>query len=123
MRRKPVFAAHRSRIKGYALMKLSRKDRSLISEWWFTVDRLMLSAIIIIICAGLLISLAASPPIALKNDLEAFYFVKRHMLFFLPTLIIMIAISLLTPKQMRHLSLIVFLFGLFFNGFDPHIRH
>lgn len=93
-------------------MKLSRKDRSLLSEWWFTADRVMFSSILIIMCAGLFLSLAASPPIAIKNGLDAFYFFKRHALFFLPTLLLLVTISLLTPTQMRRLSLIIFLFGL-----------
>ncbi|MEM7620982.1 MAG: putative lipid II flippase FtsW [Pseudomonadota bacterium] len=97
-------------------MRLSRRDRSLLSEWWFTIDRLMLGAILIIICTGLFVSLAASPPIALKNDLEAFYFFKRHMLFFLPTLLLLFVISLLSPKQMRRLCLIIFVFGLLLMG-------
>ncbi len=90
-------------------MRLSREDRSIVSEWWFTVDRLMLSALFLLMVGGLLVSLAASPPIAIKHGLEPFYFVKRHALFFVPAILLLLAFSLLTPTQMRRLSLIVFL--------------
>lgn len=93
-------------------MKLSRKDRSLLSEWWFTVDRLMLGVIITLACTGLFISLAASPPIALKNELDPFYFVKRHTLFIIPTFLLLVTVSLMTPKQIRHMCGLIFLVGI-----------
>lgn len=98
-------------------MKLSREDRSLLSEWWFSVDRLMLGAILLIMMAGLLVSLAASsPPIAAQKGLGAFYFAKRQALYFLPTILLMIAVSLLQPKSIRRLSLLILLGGLVFMG-------
>ncbi len=90
-------------------MRLRREDRSLLSEWWFSVDRLMLGAIMLIMMAGLLVSVAASsPPVATQNDLGAFYFAKRQVLFFFPTVLIMIFISLLSPKSLRRAALSIF---------------
>ena len=50
-------------------MRLSRAERSLLVDWWFTVDRALLAAVLVIIGAGLLVSLAASPSIAIKRGL------------------------------------------------------
>ena len=50
-------------------MRLSRAERSLLVDWWFTVDRVLLATILVIVGAGLLLSLAASPSIALKRGL------------------------------------------------------
>jgi len=36
-------------------MTLSRADQSLLAQWWFTIDRVLLAAIFIIMAAGLVI--------------------------------------------------------------------
>ena len=43
---------------------ISREQRAPLSEWWWTVDRLQLAAIIALMLAGVILSLAASPPVA-----------------------------------------------------------
>ena len=93
-------------------MRLTRADRSVLSDWWFTIDRLMLSAVLLLMLGGLVLSMAASPPIADKLGLEPYHFVKRHALFLIPASLIVFAASLLNPKQMRRLSL-----GLVIVGF------
>jgi cell division protein FtsW len=93
-------------------MRLTRADRSLISDWWFTVDRPMLFALILLMGAGLVLSLAASPPIAVKLDFDPFHFVQRQALLLIPSIFIMLWGSLLSPKQIRRASLIIFLVGI-----------
>ena len=92
-------------------MRLTRADRSVLSDWWFTVDRLMFFGLLLLMGAGVVLSLAASPPIAAKYDLEPFYFVRRHVVLLLPSVAIMFAASTLTPKQIRRTSLVIFLAG------------
>jgi cell division protein FtsW len=107
-------------------MRLTRADRSVLSDWWFTVDRLMFFGLLLLMGTGLVLSLAASPPIAAKFDVEPFYFVRRHAALLLPAVAIMFAASTLTPKQIRRASLIIFLVGvalmalIFFLG--PEIK-
>src|SRR5689334_21917221 len=86
-------------------MTLSRAERSRLAEWWFTVDRVLLATVLVIAGTGMLLSLAASPAIALKRGLPTFYFVERHFLFVVVALAIMVAVSLLTPAQIRRLAL------------------
>jgi len=86
-------------------MKFSRADRSRLAEWWFTVDHVLLSAILIIMATGLVLSLAASPAVALKKGFPAYYFVERHVIFSGLGIVLMLAISLLTPLAVRRLSL------------------
>jgi cell division protein FtsW len=93
-------------------MRLTRADRSVLSDWWFTVDRLMFFGLLLLMGAGLVLSLAASPPIAAKFGVEPFYFVRRHAALLLPAVAIMFAASTLTPKQIRRASLIIFLVGI-----------
>ena len=93
-------------------MRLSRAERSLLVDWWFTVDRALLAAILVIVGAGLLLSLAASPSIALKRGLPTFYFVERHVVFALVSVVVMFSVSLLTPARVRRLALVVLLVAL-----------
>jgi cell division protein FtsW len=93
-------------------MRITRADRSVLSDWWFTVDRLMFFALLLLMATGVMLSLAASPPIAERFDLEPFYFVRRHALLLLPAVIIMFTVSTLTPKQIRRTALIVFVIGI-----------
>jgi cell division protein FtsW len=93
-------------------MRITRAEKSVLSDWWFTVDRLMLFGLLLLMGAGVILSLAASPPIAEKFNLEPFYFVRRQAALLLPGLAIMFAASMLTPKQIRRASLIIFLAGI-----------
>ncbi len=93
-------------------MRITRADKSVLSDWWFTVDRLMLFGLLLLMGAGLVLSLAASPPIAARFNLEPFYFVRRQAAMLLPAVAILVAASMLTPKQIRRASLIIFVTGI-----------
>lgn len=84
---------------------------TLIGRWWWTVDRYLLFSVITLMIAGFIFSFAASPPVAERLGLESYHFVKRHALFLIPSLLIFLGVSLLTPKQVRRLALLVFAGG------------
>jgi cell division protein FtsW len=86
---------------------VSRAERTRFSEWWWTVDRYLLAGIITLMIGGIILSLAASPPVAERLGYDSFHFVKRHIAFFPPALIVMIATSFLNPRQARRTALIV----------------
>jgi len=88
---------------------VSRVERTRFANWWWTVDRLMLAAIAVLMMTGIVLSLAASPAVATRIGLDAFYFVNRHALYLAPACLVMIAVSFLTPRQIRRLSLVVFI--------------
>ncbi len=87
---------------------LSREQRNPLSEWWWTVDRLQLAAVIALMLGGLILSLAASPPVATRIGLDPFHFFNRHVMFLLPSFIVLICVSFLSPRQIRRSALIVF---------------
>lgn len=89
-------------------MRLYRAERSLLADWWFTVDRVLLAAVLAIMGAGLLLSLAASPAIAIKRGLPTFYYVERHLIFSLGGAGLMLCVSLLSPTAVRRLALMLF---------------
>lgn len=89
-------------------LTFSRDDKSRAAKWWFTVDHLLLAAILALVAIGFVLSLAASPAVALKKGFHAYYFVERHALFSVAGVLLMIAVSLLEPRTVRLLALIVF---------------
>jgi cell division protein FtsW len=92
-------------------MSLSRADRSLITDWWFTVDRTLLFAIGLLIGIGLVVMLAASPAMALKQNRDAFFYVERQVLFAAGGVALMFAVSLLSPRWVRRVALLSFFGG------------
>ena len=97
----------------------SRAQRTLFGEWWWTVDRLTLAAIGALMLAGVVLSLAASPPVAGRLGLDPFYFVNRHILFLLPSIAVMLGVSFLNPQQIRRLSLVIFAVSLVLAAATP----
>lgn len=93
-------------------MRLTRSDRSLLSDWWFTVDRLMFSAVLVLMIGGLILSLAASPSVATRLGLDTFHFFTRHALLLGPALVVLVAASLLPPRMIRRASLGLFALGM-----------
>ncbi|MBB5054781.1 cell division protein FtsW [Afipia massiliensis] len=87
---------------------ISREQRTPLSEWWWTVDRLLLAAFITLMLGGVILSLAASPPVAARIGLDPFHFFNRHVFFLMPSLIVMLGVSFLSPRQVRRSALIVF---------------
>lgn len=87
---------------------ISREQRTPLSEWWWTVDRLLLAAVMTLMLGGVILSLAASPPVAARLHLDPFHFFNRHVIFLLPSIVVMIAVSFLSPRQIRRSALIVF---------------
>lgn len=90
-------------------MRLSRDDPSLLAEWWFTVDRVLLAVMLSLVAAGVVLTLAASPAIAIRKGLPAFHFVERHAVLALLAIIVMIVISTVGDQGVRRLALGIYL--------------
>lgn len=85
-------------------MNFSRADRSRLAAWWFTVDRVLLSAIIALVLIGLMLSLAASPAVAIKKHLPMFYFFHRHLVYSVIGLGLIVVFSFLKPESVRRIA-------------------
>ena len=87
----------------------ARDGEPILPRWWRTVDRLSLSCILLLFAVGILLGLAASPPLAERNGLTQFYYVERQAIFGGAALLAMIVISMLPPLQVRRLSVLGFM--------------
>jgi cell division protein FtsW len=98
----------------------SRAQPTLFSEWWRTIDRLTLAAVGVLMLGGLVLCLAASPPVATRIGLDPFHFVNRQVLFLIPAVLVLIATSFLSPREIRKVALIVFAVSLLLTALTPH---
>jgi len=85
----------------------ARTDRSLIGQWWWTIDRWILTTLVAIAAIGALMTLAASPAVAERIGLDTFYFAKRQFFFLALAVVVMLATSLLSHRGVRRLGLIM----------------
>jgi cell division protein FtsW len=85
---------------------LSRADTSLFGRWWWTIDRLTLLALGVLIGFGYVMMLAASPAVAERiGEARDALILKQVVFLALAGLIIMLA-SLLSPRGVRRLALL-----------------
>jgi cell division protein FtsW len=105
---------------------ISRTERNALADWWWSVDRLMLAALGTLMLLGIVLSLAASPPVAARIGLDAFHFVNRHVMYLLPAFAVLIATSFLEPRQIRRVALAVFAISLVLTvatlGFGAEVK-
>ena len=87
---------------------VSRAQRTALANWWWTVDRWLLASIATLVVAGMILTMAASPPVAERIGLSTFHFVDRQALALFPAMAVLIAVSFLTPRQVRRMAVIVF---------------
>ena len=60
-----------------------RTDRSHIGVWWWTVDKMMLTSIFLLMVLGAVLVMAASPPVAGRIGLPELHFVWKQLIFFM----------------------------------------
>jgi cell division protein FtsW len=93
---------------------VSRTERTPFAQWWWTIDRLTVAALGALMLAGIILLLAASPPVATKLGLDPFHFVNRQVMYLVPAIAIMFGVSFMSPRQIRRLALIVFVVSTIF---------
>ncbi|MDG4886517.1 putative lipid II flippase FtsW [Mesorhizobium sp. WSM4887] len=83
----------------------SRLDKSPVATWWWTIDRWFLAAFLSLMGLGIVLSFAASPAVAERIGLDSFHFATRQIIFTIPALVVMLAVSFLQARQIRRMSL------------------
>ena len=86
-----------------------RNSDPILPRWWQTIDKWSLTAILLLFGVGILLGLAASPPLAAKNGLPPFHYVQRQMLFGGMALVVMMITSMMAPSLVRRLGVLGFL--------------
>lgn len=86
-----------------------RSDASPLAEWWRTVDKGLIAAALMLLAAGMVLSLAAGPAAAARQDItDPFHFVYRQAAFALAAIGVLLASSLLSPVWVRRFCGVLF---------------
>ncbi len=86
----------------------TRDGEPILPRWWRTIDKWSLSAVLALFGVGLLLGLAASPPLAERNGFSAFHYVERQVAFGSLAMLTMFALTLMAPQTVRRLAIIGF---------------
>jgi cell division protein FtsW len=86
----------------------ARPGEPILPQWWRTVDRWSLGAILGLFLIGMLLNLAASPPLAVRNGLDPFHYVTRQAAFGALALFMMLAVSMMAPTRLRRYAVLGF---------------
>jgi len=87
-------------------MSLSRSDTSVLGRWWWTVDRWTLLAVGTLIGFGYVMMLAASPAVAERLHQSRDVFILKQVVFLALAGLVVVAVSLLSPRGVRRLALL-----------------
>lgn len=79
----------------------SRERKTPIAEWWWTIDKELLAGLVLLLMVGMVLSFAASPPVAERLGLGPWHFIIRHGLFTIPALGVLVATSFLSQRTAR----------------------
>ena len=85
---------------------LSRADVSILGRWWWTVDRWTLFAVVTLIGFGYIMMLAASPAVAERIHVSRDTFIFKQVVFLLLASVVVVGVSLLSPRGVKRLALL-----------------
>ena len=93
------------------LKKHIEQSKAFLINWARTLDRGLLWAILALIICGIILTFSASPSVAdrVLHTKDSFHFVKKQLFFLAPSIVFMLWISMLSPKHIRRVSIVVFL--------------
>lgn len=99
----------------------ARTDRSAIARWWWTVDKPMLVALLILVVFGMALVTTASPPVAIRIGADHAHFIIRHAAAIIPMLLIMFGVSVLSHRWIRRVATVICLVGIALMTLVPFI--
>jgi cell division protein FtsW len=84
----------------------SRTDTSALGQWWWTVDRGLLAALLALMGFGIVLVTSSGPAVAERIGYGQYHFIERHVILLGPALVLMIGMSFLTPVWVRRVSVL-----------------
>ena len=84
------------------------RGEPILPKWWRTLDKWSMSCVLMLFVVGLLLGLAASPPLAARNGFEPFHYVQRQAVFGGAALVAMLLTSMMSPTLVRRLAVLGF---------------
>ncbi|WND01593.1 putative lipid II flippase FtsW [Temperatibacter marinus] len=88
------------------MISFSRADNSVVSRWWFEVDRWILVLILMLSGIGVWLTFSASTSVAENIGFTSFHFATRQIVFLSLGLLVTIIVSMMSVKMIRRLAII-----------------
>ncbi|WP_146343901.1 putative lipid II flippase FtsW [Falsiphaeobacter marinintestinus] len=88
-----------------------RAGEPILPKWWRTLDKWSMTCVLILFAIGLLLGLAASPPLASRNGFAPFHYVERQAIFGGAAILAMLLTSMMSPTLVRRLAVLGFIFA------------
>ncbi|MGC2855712.1 putative lipid II flippase FtsW [Novispirillum sp. DQ9] len=90
-------------------LTFTRTDTSVLGRWWWTVDRWLLAATVLLVVIGIILNMAAGPAAAERIGADPFHFVRRQMVFLPLAAMVLFGVSLLPPLWVRRIAVVGFI--------------
>jgi cell division protein FtsW len=87
---------------------VSRAEPGFSGRWWWSIDRVILGALVALMVSGVVLLMAGGPPVAERLGLSTFHFVNRQAVYLLAALAIVLSVSFMSPRQVRRAALLIF---------------
>ncbi|MFL1464087.1 FtsW/RodA/SpoVE family cell cycle protein [Roseococcus sp. DSY-14] len=89
------------------MMAVSRNDTSVLGRWWWSVDRWTLGALLALVAIGYVMMLSASPAVADRIGASTRHmFLARQVLYSSLAVVVMVCVSLLSPRWTLRLAIL-----------------
>lgn len=94
------------------MFRIKRSDESLLTSWYFEIDRKLLGCVLLLILLSVIFALSAGSVAAERIGRDWHYFLLKAIPFYITGLIVLFGTSFLTKKQVLWLAGANLLFGL-----------
>ncbi|MDX2482239.1 MAG: putative lipid II flippase FtsW [Pseudodonghicola sp.] len=86
----------------------AQRGEPILPKWWRTLDKWSMTCVLVLSGIGLLLGLAASPPLAARNGFAPFHYVERQAVFGALAMGAMLLTSMMSPTLVRRLAVLSF---------------
>lgn len=83
---------------------LGRKNNSHIGSWWWTVDRLSITALLFLCMVSAILVTSASPAVAERIGADAMFFVRKQLYYLAFSIVVMLVVSMFSSRMIKWLS-------------------
>lgn len=91
------------------MVSLSRQSRNIAAKWLWTVDKFILFVSLALLVIGLILDITASPAVARRINFDDYWFVRKHVVYVIASVAVIIILSMFKLKTIRRLSIFGFL--------------
>ena len=88
------------------MFTFSRNSRSILGNWWWTVDKTLLMLIGALVFIGVFLNFSAGPAVANRIGIDSFHFVKRQLVFIPLAVGLMLFLSMQNLKTIRRIAIV-----------------